>query len=420
MNTPKIAEVRVETFHHRTLVARDSHGIRHPASERDATQTLLRIRTDDGSEGYCFGADAEAVDQVVRPILLGEDPFFRERLWQRLSRVQRLQRSLSDRTLAAVDMALWDLAGRRLGEPVHRLLGASRDAVPAYASTMCGDDLEGGLDTPEAYARFAEACRRRGYRAFKLHTWQPPVPGAPDPRRDVAACRAVRERVGDEMTLMLDPYHFYDRDQALYIGKEIERLGFHWFEEPMDEHATSSYVWLAERLEIPILGPESVEGKLQSRAEWIARGASDRSRGGVWELGGITPLIKAVHLAEAFGLRFEVHLGGVGNLHVLCAMGIAGEYYERGLLHPMLDYETPPPWLKEPVDPMDDDGLVHVSPKPGLGMEIDFDYVAAHRLDGPATAIVDLGRARRVDGLPSAPSGNGGRRSPAAEKRVGS
>jgi L-alanine-DL-glutamate epimerase-like enolase superfamily enzyme len=73
-------------------------------------------------------------------------------------------------------------------------------------------------------------------------------------------------------------------------------------------------------------------------------------------------------------------MGGVGNLHVLCAMGIPGEFYERGLLHPFLDYEQPPPWLNELVDPMDEEGYVHVSQKPGLGMNINFDYIEEHKV----------------------------------------
>ena len=148
----------------------------------------------------------------------------------------------------------------------------------------------------------------------------------------------------------------------------------------MDEHSTSSYVWLAEQLALPICGPETAEGKMYTRAEWIVRGASDISRGGVGDVGGITPLMKVVHLCESFGVRMEVHGGGVGNLHVLCAMGIPGQYYERGLLHPFLDHDQPEPWLKEPVDPMDKEGYVTVSQRPGLGMHIDLDYIRDHRV----------------------------------------
>jgi L-alanine-DL-glutamate epimerase-like enolase superfamily enzyme len=377
----KIVDVTTQVIGYRTQIVRDSEGHAHPGPEHDASQCLLRIVADDGAEGYCFGASPQVIEHIVRPALLGEHPFYRERIWQRLKEWQRLHiGTLSDKVLCSVDLALWDLAGHCLNQPVHRLLGAARDKLPAYASTMCGDELPGGLATPEDYAAFAIQCRERGYTAFKLHTWMPPIAWAPDPRKDVAACRAVAEAVGADMRLMLDSFHFYGREEALFIGRQLEQLGFYWLEEPMDEHSTSSYVWLAKELSIPVVGPETAEGKLQTRAEWIVRGASDISRGGVWDVGGITPLMKIAHLCEAFGVRMEVHGGGVGNLHVLCAMSIAGEYYERGLLHPFLDYDRPPPWLRELVDPLDDEGYVHISQRPGLGLDIDFEYIREHTL----------------------------------------
>ena len=375
----KIIDLVTETFHHESCIVRDTEGHAHPGPEHDATQTLLRIITDEGFEGYAFGARPEVIEQIVKPMLIGEDPFYRERIWQKLKERQRLYLgTLYDRMLSVVDLALWDLAGRALNQPVYRLIGGYRDKVPAYASTMCGDDLAGGLDTPKAYAEFALKCKARGYTAFKLHTWQPPVPGAPDVKRDVAACAAVREAVGDDMVLMLDPFHYYSREEALYLGRELEGLDYYWLEEPMDEHSTSSYVWLTDQLSIPVVGPETAEGKMHTRAEWIVRGASDISRGGVGDVGGITPLVKVAHLCESFGVRMEVHGGGAANLHVLCAMGIPGEYYERGLLHPFLDYDQPKPWLNALEDPMDDQGYAHVSQKPGLGQDINFDYIQAN------------------------------------------
>jgi L-alanine-DL-glutamate epimerase-like enolase superfamily enzyme len=372
----RIVDVVTETFQYRSRVVRDSEGHAHPGPEHGARQTLLRIVTDEGAEGYCFGARTDVIQGVVRPLLVGEDPLYRERIWQTLKEWQRLHLGvLSDRVLAVVDMVLWDLAGRTLGQPVYKLLGGFRDKVLAYASTMCGDELEGGLDTPEAYARFALQCKERGYKAFKLHTWQPPMSGAPDVERDVAACAAVREAVGDDMLLMVDPFHYYSRAESLRLGRALEKLGYHWIEEPMDEHSTSSYVWLADQLDIPVVGPETAEGKMHTRAEWIVRGASDISRGGVGDVGGITPLIKVVHLCEAFNVAMEVHGGGAGNLHVLCAMGIPGEMYERGLLHPFLDHDQPAPWLHEIVDPLDKEGYVHISQRPGLGEDINFDYI---------------------------------------------
>jgi len=377
----RIVDVVVETFAYKTQIVRDSEGHTHPGPEHDATQTLLRIVTDTGVEGYSFGASRGPIERIVKPILLGQDPFYRERIWQQLKERQRLNlATLYDGVLAHVDMALWDLAGRALNQPVYKLLGGFRNKVKAYASTMCGDDLPGGLDTPESYARFALACKAQGYTAFKLHTWQPPIPGAPDVRRDIVACAAVREAVGPDMALMLDPFHYYSREEALALGRGLEKLDYYWMEEPMDEHSTSSYVWLTEQLDLLICGPETAEGKMQTRAEWIVRGAADISRGGVGDLGGISPLMKVAHLAEAFGMRMEVHGGGAGNLHALCAMGIPGEYYERGLLHPFVDYEQPAPWLNAIADPMDDQGYVHVSQQPGLGLDINFEYIRDHRM----------------------------------------
>src|SRR4029079_13522156 len=129
-------------------------------------------------------------------------------------------------------------------------------AVPAYASTMVGDDLAGGLDTPESYAAYALVCLERGYPAFKLHTWQPPLPGAPSVKRDIEACAAVREAVGPDVPLMLDPFHYYSRWNARDLERGLARLSFLCMEEPMDEHSMSSYVWLCEQTALAICGPE--------------------------------------------------------------------------------------------------------------------------------------------------------------------
>ncbi|HLZ26775.1 MAG TPA: enolase C-terminal domain-like protein [Chloroflexota bacterium] len=378
----KIAAVDVQRFRYRSNVVRDSDGHGHPGPEQDAVQSMLTITTDDGASGHYFGGvNAGAIEQIVAPMLVGEDPLYRERIWHALKERQRLNLStLPDRLLTAVDLALWDLAGQVLGQPVHRLLGAARDSVPAYASTMVGDDLEGGLDSPEAYARFALTCRARGYPAFKLHTWQPPIPGAPSVKRDLAACAAVRAALGPDVPLMLDPFHYYSRLEALELARGLEALNFLWMEEPMDEHSMSSFVWLCEQTSLAICGPETAEGKMYARAEWIKAGACDMVRGGVGDVGGLTPLMKIAHLAEAFGMQMEVHGNGVGNLHALCAMGSPGQYYERGLLHPFVDYDAPPPWLHQSVDPMDAAGNVSVSLQPGLGMHINFDYIRANAL----------------------------------------
>jgi L-alanine-DL-glutamate epimerase-like enolase superfamily enzyme len=373
----RIRDIKVRVFNYRSNVVRDEEGHTHPGEEHDARSALLTITADDGSEGHCFGpVRPQVIEEYVQPMVVGEDPYDREKIWQHMAHNQRGSGgAVNDRVLATVEMALWDLAGRKLKLPVYKLLGGYRDRVPAYGSTMCGDELRGGLATPDDYGRFAEWLVKRGYPAIKLHTWMPPVSFAPDPRMDVKACAAVREAAGPDIALMIDSYHGYSREECYYLGRELEKLDFYWFEEPMDEHKVSSYVWLAEQLSIPVLGPESAEGKMHTRAEWIVRKASDMTRAGVMDVGGIGPTMKIAHLAESHGVACEIHSPGAANLHVLGAMGIPGKFYERGLLHPFIDYEAPPPWLNSLDDPMDEDGFVPVPQGHGLGEDINFDYI---------------------------------------------
>jgi L-alanine-DL-glutamate epimerase-like enolase superfamily enzyme len=96
---------------------------------------------------------------------------------------------------------------------------------------------------------------------------------------------------------------------------------------------------------------------------------------GVWDVGGITPAMKVVHLCESFRVRCEVHGGGAANLQVLGAMGIPGEYYEKGLLHPHVDFEAESPWLKTPIDAIDERGVVQIPQGPGLGEDLDWDFI---------------------------------------------
>jgi L-alanine-DL-glutamate epimerase-like enolase superfamily enzyme len=382
----KITDITVTPF--RTQVHRYQNGEAQPGVEM--LQTLTRIVTDAGAEGYYLGGrghgdqdglspeEQDYLRQRIRPLLVGEDPFDREKFWQWLWAAKTPENLLS-----VIDMALWDLLGRLTNLPVHKLLGGCRDKVLAYASTYPN------MGSPENYAEHAAACQRQGYRAYKIHPyyyWDPAtgkaVPGRPSHIDwDIEVCRAVRARVGDAMVLMYDPwgtYHIYE--EALKVGRELERLNFHWYEHPMPEHRVEPYVRLARALEIPICSPEIVEGMIFSRADWIRREASDISRIDVLR-GGITGARKMASICEAYGVRCEIHMSGFGNLQILGATSEdTCEYYERGLLAPGVDYETPMPYLKETCDALDADGYVHLPSAPGLGYQIIWDYIEANRI----------------------------------------
>lgn len=161
----KIESVNVTVFQYPTRRVSDSAGHSHPGVESMAKMAMLTITADDGAQGFSF-----APPEVVRPfvvntffrkVLVGQDPFNRERIWQDLNHWQRgSAHQLTERALSFVEQALWDLIGRSLKMPVYKLLGGYRDTVPAYGSTMA-----------ETICR--AACRPRKSMPLLLRSWSP-------------------------------------------------------------------------------------------------------------------------------------------------------------------------------------------------------------------------------------------------------
>jgi L-alanine-DL-glutamate epimerase-like enolase superfamily enzyme len=384
----KIADLQVIPFRVRRRTFRNGELL----PEEEVVQTLTKITTDEGAEGYYLGGlghgdqDGLLVDQRaalegrIKRLLLGHDPFDREKFWHWLW-VANLEENL----LSVVDMALWDLQARAFGLPLYKLLGGCRDKVKAYASTYPN------MGTPDDYAQHALACRRQGYTHYKIHPYYfwDPVKQVPDPGRpshilqDIEVCRAVRAAVGDDMVLSFDPWGTYRTyEEADRVGRELEKLNFYWYEHPMLEYRVASYEKLCRELDIPILSPEIAAGSFYTRADWIRRGASDMSRIDVLR-GGITGVKKLAAVCEAYGVKCEIHMSGFANLQIMGSTSEdVCEYYERGLLAPGVDYETPPPYLAAIGDAMDAEGFIHLPQEPGMGYQINWDYVEENRVQG--------------------------------------
>jgi L-alanine-DL-glutamate epimerase-like enolase superfamily enzyme len=292
--------------------------------------------------------------------------------------------NIPEHVASAVDNALWDLAGRAVGQPVYKLLGGARDRVKAYASTYPN------IGRPHVYAEHALECKKEGYLGYKIHPhyfWNPetgqPTPGRPSNiSADIETIHLVREAVGPDYVLMYDPWGTYmSMEEAVRVGRELEKAGYYWYEHPMPEYRVESYVRLCRELTIPVLSPEIAAGGVFTRAEWILRGAGDMSRIDV-NRGGVTGARKTAIVSEAYGLRCEIHMSGFGNLQVLGATSEdTSEYYEKGLLAPGLDYDTPPPYLRSTCDVLDDDGYVSLPEGPGMGYDIEWDYINDNLVD---------------------------------------
>lgn len=339
------------------------------SEDRKTQMGLVRISTDEGVDGYSFigsalgsaRLDAPYIVEVLKPMLMGEDPLARERIWQTMMRRLRGQKLVA---VSAVDVALWDLAGRHAGVPIHRLMGSYRDSIPAYASSAV-------LDTPEAYGEEAMKYKELGWTAYKIHPHG-------DPDADIRICREVRRAVGDEYRLMLDSTWSYDYPQAVRVGVAIQELGFYWYEDPLANDDIYSYVKLKQQLHIPIMATELPLAGPTSYAPWIMEQATDYLRGDVYLKGGLTSCRKTAHLAEAFHMTYEVHhgsnsLNNVANLHLIMAIPNC-EYFEV-----LLPSEVQKHGLVGDIE-VDENGMVHAFDGPGLGAEIDFDLIERNKI----------------------------------------
>ena len=385
----KITDITIESF--LTHPDRWDNGHARPIPRAEVMQTVLTIETDEGIAGHYFGGgshgDAEGLDIMdqglilgrIRQLLVGQDPLDREMIWKWM-----WVANIKENVASAIDNVLWDLAGRAANLPIYKLMGGARDKVKVYASTYPN------IGVPQVYADHALACIDEGYIAYKIHPhyfWDPTT-GSPSPGRpsniaaDIETIRLVREAVGPDYVLMYDPWGTYmTLEEAIKVGRVLEELNYYWYEHPMPEYRVESYVRLSRELSIPILSPEIAAGGVFTRAEWILRGAGDMSRIDVMR-GGITGARKTAIVAEAYGMRCEIHMAGWGNLQVCGATSEdTSEYYEKGLMAPGVDLDAPLGYLKEIPDRIDEDGYVHLPTGPGMGYQIEWDYIRDNIVD---------------------------------------
>ena len=332
--------------------------------QRDSNLGLLRIRTDDGHEGNAFLGSAgnpAAMDgpQLIRwiaPLLIGANPLERERLH---GRMLKQSRNVSYRCVGAADVALWDLAGRIAGLPVHALMGTQRNSIGAYASSQV-------LPDAAAYVEQALHYKTTGWCAYKIH---PPT----DPQTDIKVCAAVRRAVGDDYPVMLDSTWSYDYPAALKVGLAIQDMGYKWYEDPLADEDIYSYVKLRQKLTIPIMATEYPAGALDTYPIWLTERATDYLRGDIPNKGGLTTMLKTAHLAEAFRMNYEIHhsgnsLNNLANLHL--AMAIPNTTWFEVLLPDGAHRYG----LAQEFYP-DANGMLHAPTAPGLGAVIDFDLI---------------------------------------------
>lgn len=376
-------EVHVFGFEGRNLGQVRGGGVGAIAYSKGAstrfTKYAVIIQTADGLRGEYvthWVASASALGQtlMLAPYLIGRDAAQRELIYDDL---KRQARQFDHMGHGPLDIALWDLAGKKLGASVSELLGGYRTRLPAYASTYHGD-RNGGLDSKEKYAAFAEQCHAMGYRAFKIHGWNDG-----NPREEAANLLHVRKVMSDRMTLMIDPAcELRTFADALYVGRACDEADYFWYEDPFRDSGTSAFAHrkLREMIRTPILQTEHVRG-VEPKADFLVQGGTDFLRVDPEYDMGITGAMKIAHLGEAFGIDVEIHACGPAHRHCMSAMRNSN-FYEVALVGPDTPNAVPPVYAcgySDQLDCVGADGCVPVPAGPGLGVVYDWGFIDANR-----------------------------------------
>jgi L-alanine-DL-glutamate epimerase-like enolase superfamily enzyme len=325
------------------------------------------ISTDQGLEGFGYtlafgGGGAEAIqvylETRLKPLLLGEDPRLVERLWEKMFRADRGIRrvGLAGYAVAALDIGLWDLAGKAAGQPLYRMWGAAADRVEAYGSGGWGkysvDDIIG-----EARFYAERGCR---YYKMKIHE--------PDPRANVKRVEAVRKALGDGVRLMVDVNQKLDVLSSIRQAQMLEHLDLVWYEEPVlaDDYAGCAEV--ARAIKIPVATGENHYTRFEFR-ELCERRAARYLMPDVGRANGFSETLRIGHLAAAHGLFVSPHVVHEISLQVAGALSNAF----------LVEYMN---WA--PADlfvelPTCENGWFRIPDRPGHGMALAPDAVKKYR-----------------------------------------
>ncbi|WP_029041437.1 mandelate racemase/muconate lactonizing enzyme family protein [Cucumibacter marinus] len=330
---------------------------------------IVRITDCDGAVGtgytYTIGTGGPAVvsliERTLAPQLIGREAEEIEGIWRDLLFVTHATAvgAITSLAMAAIDTALWDLRCRRAGLPLWRLAGGAASSVPLYST-------EGGwLHLPtDALVADAVEMKKAGFAGAKLKI------GKPHLSEDRERIAAVRAAVGDDFEILVDANQVFRLGEAVRRAEMLAEFDVYWFEEPMPADHISAHAELAAHSRVPIAVGESMYS-LGQFADYLSQRACSVIQADVARIGGITPWLKAAHLAEANNVAICPHFLMELHVSLVCAVPNA----------PMLEYIPQ-------LDSITGEGLAiengRATPAdtPGLGIDWDWDAIKASSVEG--------------------------------------
>ena len=332
--------------------------------------TIVRVTTDQGLEGigvtyHEVGGEATKVliEKNFAPRLIGADPLATEVIWRDFTQYLRGigRKGLMFCALSAIDIALWDLKGKIFGLPLYRLLGGNKSEVPVYASggwTSYADD---------ELVEEITGMVRDGYQMVKFKVG---VEGGHNIRRDVRRVAAVRDAVGPEIGIMLDANNCWDAATGVQFANRVRDLDIMWLEEPVPADDIPGLARFRRGTDIPLATGEHEYTKFGVR-DLILGEAADIIQVDGARAGGYTEMLKIAALTEAWNLGFAPH--AMENIQAHLVSAVPNALFLERLL--MFEEITASVFKDVPV-PVN--GMMPIPDKPGLGLELDLDFIAEH------------------------------------------
>jgi len=363
------------------------------ATDNGDWQLLVKVGTDEGLTGWsdvetlapaavsCINGPGMSVTglRCLRDILLGQDPLDTECLWDAMyvGSVYYGRRGVALHCLSAIDNCLWSIKAQAAGLPLYQLLGGKRrDNVTAYASTLF-------RDTPEGMAEAARSYVARGYRAVKFG-WG--VFGQ-DPALDVELVAAAREALGPDRELLIDPGWYgagwknpnreRSREENLALCDRLARYRPGWVEDFIHPERVDDYTYVCTQSSVPIAAGEQLS-TIWDFERYIRAGCVDVVQPDLTRCGGLTVAKKVADLAASANIDLVPHswltdLLNAYSLHLIATLPRA-KFLEFNVCQSALTRGICKGNFK-----LDSDGCVVVPSGPGLGVEVDADFIAAHR-----------------------------------------
>src|SRR5947208_594286 len=352
-----------------------------PDDKPQQRSAFVRVHTDEGLSGIGEASPMQGgivslgiIAHDIAPVLIGQEPLDHAVLLDRALHtfVKLGPEGALTGALAAIDIALWDLKGRLLGQPIYKLLGGAwRTSLPFYASIGGnGERSEGEV------LRAVEARLKDNPAAIKIRFDNDRTRLDGDIQGDIAKAKAVRRLVGDGFPLAFDANNGYSTGGAIRVGRALEELGFWWFEEPVQHYHPKAMGEVARRLDITISAGEQTY-TLSGLADLIDAGVR-MVQPDVVKMGGITGLSRCIALAQAHGVELAPHqtqptIGHMASLHLAASQ-----------LHATKPCEWNDPSARQHAvfenPPKPTDGLFHLSAEPGLGLKLNEAELAKRRI----------------------------------------